>query len=83
MCIRDRSCDVPSGLDANTGYVDPVTFIAYVRISTGPLKLGSLLYPGRQYCGKLIQTDIGIPENDLDKLRGRQITPHSVAEILP
>lgn len=77
------SCDVPSGLDANTGKVDPVTFKANVTISTGPLKLGSLLYPGRQYCGKLIQTDIGIPENDLDKLRGRQITPHSVAEILP
>ncbi len=77
------SCDVPSGLDANTGKVDPITFKADITISTGPLKLGSLLYPGRQYCGKLIQTDIGIPKNHLDELPGRQITSRSVAKILP
>lgn len=77
------SCDIPSGLDANTGKVDPLAFKADLTISTGPLKLGSLMYPGRQYCGKLIQTDIGIPENALDLLPGRQITSQSVAEILP
>ena len=51
--------DVPSGVNADTGAVDPVAVEAVVTITVGLPKLGLLLPPGRDFVGELEVVDIG------------------------
>ena len=51
--------DVPSGVSADTGAVDPVAVDAALTITVGLPKLGLLLPPGRDFVGELEVVDIG------------------------
>lgn len=53
--------DVPSGVDATTGRVSSTALRADLTINLGFLKIGCLLYPGRDYAGENIVVDLGIP----------------------
>jgi hydroxyethylthiazole kinase-like uncharacterized protein yjeF len=54
--------DLPSGVDADTGQVGHVAVQADLTITLEHLKLGLLLYPGRDYAGEIIVAPIGYPE---------------------
>lgn len=56
------SLDLPSGLDADTGSVDPSTCPADLTITMACPKKGFFTLPGAEYLGKLIIVDIGIPD---------------------
>ncbi len=59
--------DLPSGLNADTGEVDPATPEADVTVALGYPKVGLFLYPGADKVGRLEIADIGIPwELDAD-----------------
>jgi hydroxyethylthiazole kinase-like uncharacterized protein yjeF len=60
--------DVPSGVDGDTGKISSGTPMASMTVSFFKAKLGHLLYPGRENCGRLEIADIGIPEHVLDEL---------------
>ena len=52
--------DMPSGLNADTGEVDPVTLPASLTVTFAFPKRGHFLYPGAHYVGELVTADIGI-----------------------
>jgi len=55
--------DIPSGLDADTGRVLGETVKADVTVTFGFCKRGLVFYPGCEYAGKVITTEIGITEH--------------------
>ena len=65
--------DIPSGIDSNTGKVLGVAVQADLTATYGFRKLGTVLYPGRDYCGHMAVVDISIPvpavEADPPKVR--------------
>lgn len=55
------SVDIPSGICADTGRVMGCAVRADLTVAFAFAKRGELLYPGRDYVGKLTVCDIGIP----------------------
>lgn len=53
--------DVPTGVDADTGVVDPEAVRATCTVTFGLLKPGLLLYPGAGYCGEVVLDPISLP----------------------
>ncbi|MFQ6606256.1 MAG: NAD(P)H-hydrate dehydratase [Fidelibacterota bacterium] len=53
--------DIPSGLDANTGQVNPVAVQAMKTVTMGYSKLGLHLKHGTALTGEVIPADIGFP----------------------
>lgn len=58
---RVVALDVPTGLNADTGEVDPSTPHADLTISFGYPKRGHYAYPGTEYLGVLEVVNIGLP----------------------
>ncbi len=52
--------DIPSGLNADTGYPMGVAFKAHVTITFICYKPGMLFHDGRDYCGRIIVENIGV-----------------------
>jgi len=52
--------DLPSGIDTDTGAVCGEAVKADLTVTFQYLKKAHLLYPGREYCGKVYLRDVGI-----------------------
>ncbi len=52
--------DMPSGISADTGNILGIAFHADITVTFQLEKLGLVLYPGKEYAGKVVTTDIGI-----------------------
>ena len=59
--LRIMALDLPTGLDADTGAVDPACLPADVTVTLGRPKTGLYRFPGAEYTGKVEIGDIGIP----------------------
>ncbi len=68
------SADVPSGLDANTGQINPTAVNANYTVTMGHEKIGMILGDGKSLCGKIVIADIGFPEIHDTQLTGREWT---------
>jgi NAD(P)H-hydrate epimerase len=53
--------DVPSGLDCDTGAMDPATVPADLTITLALPKRGFYSFPAADYLGQLVVSDIGLP----------------------
>lgn len=53
--------DLPSGLNADTGAVDPGALVADLTVTLAFPKVGLLLFPGASYVGELQMGSIGLP----------------------
>lgn len=55
------SLDLPSGIHADTGRLLGTAIRAAYTLVCGALKVGNVLYPGYEHCGKLIMTRMSLP----------------------
>lgn len=62
------SIDIPSGVHSDTGAVAMSAVKANETFTFALPKVGSIIYPGAQYCGKLTIADIGIPKENEEKV---------------
>lgn len=56
---KKYAVDIPSGIDADTGKVLGVAVKVHSTVTFGYHKVGTVLYPGAEYCGKITVADIG------------------------
>jgi len=56
------SVDIPSGISADDGQIQGTAVKADVTVTFQYEKVGQKLFPGEEYCGKLIVADVGINE---------------------
>jgi NAD(P)H-hydrate epimerase len=53
--------DCPTGLNCDTGSLDPVALNAWITVTFAYPKWGQVQYPGAGACGVLLVVDIGVP----------------------
>ncbi len=80
---RLLAVDLPSGLDADTGGVDPLTVAADATIALGFAKVGLHLLPGARLAGNVETVDIGVPEALASSVQTELITRRWAQEHLP
>src|SRR5713101_5394124 len=59
--LRIIAIDLPTGMNADSGEVDPGTMRSDVTITLACPKQGFFFFPGRDYLGELYVGDIGLP----------------------
>jgi hydroxyethylthiazole kinase-like uncharacterized protein yjeF len=57
------SIDLPSGVDASTGYAESPAIRAALTVTLAVMKVGLVLEPGRLHAGRVEVVDIGIPDD--------------------
>jgi len=81
--LRIVALDLPSGLNADTGAVDPATPYFDNTITLGFPKIGLFNLPGSERIGKLTVVDIGIPVQVVDYIKTELLTEKSISSMLP
>lgn len=61
------ACDIPSGVSCDDGKVSDGALCAWKTVTFAAYKPCFFLYPGKEFCGSVIATDIGIPPEALKK----------------
>src|SRR5713101_3007822 len=81
--LRVVAIDLPTGLNADTGEVDPGTIPADITITLAFPKQGFFFFPGRGYTGELYAGDIGLPPEMEQGIRSEMLTAALVEKLLP
>ena len=80
---RLLAVDLPTGLDADTGAVDPRTAAADQTVALGWSKVGLHTLPGSQYAGRVEVVDIGIPPEYGNSIKTEVLTAAWARSALP
>jgi hydroxyethylthiazole kinase-like uncharacterized protein yjeF len=75
--------DCPSGLNCDTGAMDPAALSADATITFGLLKWGQLQHPGAAACGLLTVTDLGISPELTAEIQTELIESRQINAWLP
>jgi ADP-dependent NAD(P)H-hydrate dehydratase / NAD(P)H-hydrate epimerase len=75
--------DCPSGLNCDTGALDPAALPAVVTVTFACPKWGQLEFPGAGACGLLGVADIGVSEELVAEIAVELIGPQDVQRWLP
>lgn len=75
--------DCPTGLDCDSGALDPAALCADVTVTFAHPKTGLLCFPGAEAVGELIVADIGIPAELVADLPLEMATPRRIVSWLP
>ncbi|MBI4267528.1 MAG: NAD(P)H-hydrate dehydratase [Chloroflexi bacterium] len=81
--LRIIALDLPSGLDADSGAVDPACIAADNTITLGFPKPGLFNLPGAARAGKITIVDIGIPANLVEGVTTELLTDEWAKSVLP
>ena len=77
------SADLPSGLNADTGSVDPSTINSDFTVSFGLPKIGTIFPSSIDFSGQIYIADIGIPKNYTQDIKTELISKNWVCNNLP
>lgn len=77
--------DIPSGVNGNTGEVDPIAIKAHETIYLGMPKIGFFIGQGYNYVGKLTRVDFGLGQKYCAMARGKGvvINDRAMPDLLP
>jgi ADP-dependent NAD(P)H-hydrate dehydratase / NAD(P)H-hydrate epimerase len=75
--------DGPTGLNYDTGAIDPLTLPADVSVTFAYPKLGHMRFPGADVCGELIVADIGIDPQLAQDIDRELADPALIRSLLP
>jgi ADP-dependent NAD(P)H-hydrate dehydratase / NAD(P)H-hydrate epimerase len=75
--------DMPSGVNSDSGDIMGTALRADVTVATGLPKRGLLLYPGREYAGRIELAPIDLPPETVAKLPQRLMQADWIAPLLP
>ena len=81
--LRVVAIDLPTGMNADTGEVDPGTIPVDLTITLGYPKQGFFFFPGRGYLGQLLVGDIGLPSELESHLSNETLTDRLVHQLVP
>lgn len=81
--IKIVAVDLPSGMDADTGAIDPACPAADLTVTLAFPKPGLFKFPGAEFVGRLKVADIGIPASLADDSKMELLTPDWAADALP
>jgi NAD(P)H-hydrate epimerase len=81
--LKIIAIDLPSGMDADSGDIDPACPRADMTITLGYPKLGLFSFPGAERVGKLKIADMGIPEALAESVTTELITESWAKTVLP
>ena len=81
--LRIVALDLPSGLDADSGQVDPSTLSADLTITLGYPKVGLFTFPGAQTVGRVTVATIGIHPRLAEGITLEMMTPEGARSSLP
>lgn len=76
------ACDLPTGVDADTGRVPGDAVRADLTVTLGAHKRGLWLWPARGHCGRLVLGDLGL-DDDLADPVARALGAAEVGRIAP
>jgi len=75
--------DCPTGLDCDSGDLDPAALPADLTVTFAHPKAGLLRFPGAEAVGEIIVADIGIPPELADDVTLEMATPAVIRATLP
>jgi hydroxyethylthiazole kinase-like uncharacterized protein yjeF len=81
--LKIIAVDLPSGMDADTGTVDPACPYADITVTLAFPKLGLFRFPGAGRVGRLKIADIGIAESLAESVTTELITATQARAMLP
>ena len=78
------SCDMPTGVNSDSGKISLGAVKADHTIAMGYPKIGSLIEPGRSHSGIITSVDIGFPKkiNELNGIKWNIVTERYIQNIL-
>lgn len=78
------SIDIPSGIHADSGRMMGAAVQADMTVTFGFLKLGTFLYPGARYAGRVVKADIGITRDSFLQRPPHMFTfTEKISELMP
>lgn len=81
--MRVVALDIPTGLDADSGALDPAALPADVTVTLGFPKPGLYRMPGAAVVGRVVVADIGIPTGLAGDITSDLVTRELAASLLP
>ncbi len=81
--LKVLAVDLPSGLNADSGLVDPATPFSDYTITLGLPKRGLYSPPGAERAGEVVVADIGIPVQLAESLKSESVTSEWARLALP
>jgi ADP-dependent NAD(P)H-hydrate dehydratase / NAD(P)H-hydrate epimerase len=75
--------DLPTGVNSDTGAVDPHTVPADITVALGFSKVGLHALPGSEYAGRVEVVDIGLPAGSESAIKVELMTDDWIASLLP
>ncbi len=75
--------DLPSGVNADTGFADPATVAADATVTFGYAKVGLYAMPGHRLAGRIVPVEIGLPSDSMLTLPFEALRRRDVQALIP